>query len=198
MAASLLAILALSGCGSSAGASQSTSAVPSKGLQGLILKPAKQAAPLTLPNYTGNRVSLATMRGKAVFVTFVYTHCPDVCPLIVADLASAQRQLGMQARDVRIVAVTVDARRDTPTAIKRFLAARGALGRMDYLLGTRAQLLRTWKAWDVGVNENGKQLTVGHTAVVYGISASGRLEVVYPSNFTPAQIEHDAPLLARM
>ena len=41
-------------------------------------------------------------------------------------------------------------------------------------------------------------LTVGHTAIVYGISASGRLAVAYPSNFTPAQIVHDAPLLARM
>ena len=198
VAAGVLAILALSGCGSSAGSNQPASAVQGHGLQGLVLKPAKPAAPLTLRNYTGNRVSLATMRGKAVFVTFVYTHCPDVCPLIVADLASAQRQLGTQAGDVRIVAVTVDPRRDTRTAIKQFLASRGALGRMDYLLGTPGQLLRTWKAWDIGVNEDGKQLTVGHTAIVYGISASGRLAVAYPSNFIPAQIVHDAPLLARM
>ena len=198
VAASLLAILALSGCGSSAGANRPTGAVRGAGLQGLILKPAKPAAPLALRNYTGNRVSLSTMHGKAVFVTFVYTHCPDVCPLIVADLASVRRQLGGQARNVRIVAVTVDPRRDTPTAIKQFLAARGALGRIDYLLGTRAQLERTWKTWDVGVNQNGKQLTVGHTAVVYGVTASGRLAVVYPSNFTPQQIVHDVPLLARM
>ncbi len=185
MAAGLLVILALSGCGSSAGASQQTGSVQGAGLQGLILKPAKPAAPLALRNYTGNQVSLATMHGKAVLVTFVYTHCPDVCPVIVSDLAAAQRQLGARARSVRILAVTVDPRRDTPSAIKQFLAARGALGRMDYLLGSRAQLLRTWKAWDVGVNQSGKQLTVGHTAVVYGVSASGHLAVVYPSDFSP-------------
>jgi hypothetical protein len=40
-------------------------------------------------------------------------------------------------------------------------------------------------------------VTVGHTAIVYGITATGRMSVVYPSNFTPEQIVHDVPLLAR-
>jgi protein SCO1 len=132
-----------------------------------------------------------------VLVTFVYTHCPDVCPLIVADLAAAQRQLGSQARRVQIIAVTVDPRRDTPSAIRAFLAARDATNRMDYLLGSRAQLERTWKRWDVAVEPGNGGPTTGHSAIVYGITASGRIAVVYPSNFTPAQIVHDVPLLAR-
>ena len=173
-------------------------APPSSRLEGLLLNPPEPAAPLVLHNYTGQLVSLATMTGKAVFVTFVYTHCPDVCPLIVSNLASAQRSLGAAARDVRILAVTVDPRRDTPKAIRRFLAARDALGRADYLLGSRSQLLATWKAWHVEVTANNKLLTTGHSAVVYGITASGRMAVVYPSDFTPAQIIHDAPLLANM
>jgi protein SCO1/2 len=199
--ASLLLAAALSACGSSAGASQpSTSTgngLQGSGLQGLILKPPKPAPALALRNYTGQPVSLASMKGKAVLVTFVYTHCPDVCPLIVADLAAAQRKLGAEASHLQIVAVTVDPRRDTPNAIRQFLAARDALGRMDYLVGTWSQLLRTWKAWAVGVNLDNKQVTVGHTAIVYGISASGQMGVVYPSNFTPEQIVHDVPLLAR-
>jgi hypothetical protein len=43
----------------------------------------------------------------------------------------------------------------------------------------------------------GKQPVAGHSAIVYGITASGRIAVVYPSNFTPAQVVHDVPLLAR-
>jgi protein SCO1/2 len=187
---------ALAGCGSS-GPSH-VGAPPSSRLEGLLINPPEPAAPLVLHNYTGRLVSLATMTGKAVFVTFVYTHCPDVCPLIVSNLASAQRSLGAAARDVRILAVTVDPRRDTPKAIRRFLAARDALGRADYLLGSRPQLLATWKAWHVEVTANNKLLTTGHSAVVYGITASGRMAVVYPSDFTPAQIIHDAPLLASM
>jgi protein SCO1/2 len=187
---------ALAGCGSSG--SSHTGVPPSNRLEGLLLNPPQPAAPLALHNYTGQLVSLATMRGKAVFVTFVYTHCPDVCPLIVSNLARAQRSLGPAARDVRIVAVTVDPRRDTPKAIRRFLAARDALGGMDYLLGSRPRLLATWKAWHVEVTANNKLLTTGHSAVVYGVTASGRIAVVYPSDFTPAQIIHDAPLLASM
>jgi cytochrome oxidase Cu insertion factor (SCO1/SenC/PrrC family) len=56
--------------------------------------------------------------------------------------------------------------------------------------------LRVWKAWDVAVTSDGRQLTTGHSALVYGVTAGGRLAVVYPSNVTPAQIAHDAPLLA--
>jgi protein SCO1 len=192
----LIIAAAVAGCGSSG--SSHVVAPPSRRLEGLLLNPPEPAAPLVLHNYTGQLVSLAAMRGKAVFVTFVYTHCPDVCPLIVSNLASAQRSLGEAARDVRILAVTVDPRRDTPKAIRTFLAARDALGRMDYLLGPFLRLLATWKAWHVEVTANNKLLTTGHSAVVSGITASGRMAVVYPSDFTPAQITHDAPLLACM
>ena len=194
--AMLLAAVALGGCGAAAAHTPNDS--PSgPGLQGLILKPQKAAPPLALHNYTGQPVSLAALRGHAVLVTFVYTHCPDVCPLIVSDLAEAQRELGPAASTVKIVAVTVDPRRDTPGAIRAFLAARGASGRMDYLIGSMPALRRTWKLWDVAVLSGPNQLTNGHSAVVYGITASGRMAVVYPSNFTPAQIVHDVPLLAK-
>lgn len=67
---------------------------------------------------------------------------------------------------------------------------------MSYLLGTRSQLSATWKHRTSGAEDN-KQLTTGHTAIVCGITASGRMAVVYSSDFTPAQIIHDVPLLAQ-
>ena len=137
------------------------------------------------------------MRGKAVFVTFVYTHCPNVCPLIVSGLAAAQRDLGARSKDVAMVAVTVDPRRDTPTAVSTFLTSRGARGRVDYLIGSRRQLLPIWKAWHVGISVDTKQTLVGHTAIVYGIDARGQMSVVYPSTFSPAQLVHDVPILLR-
>jgi protein SCO1/2 len=200
----LLCAIALAGCGAASAASGpgDQGAVVGHGLQGLILKPRKAAPALALPNYTSTRrpagiVSLAAFRGKAVLVTFVYTHCPDVCPLIVSNLAAAQRRLGTEASHLQILAVTVDPRRDTPAAIRRFLAARDATGRMDYLLGSRRRLERTWKAWDVGIHTGNNKLTDGHSSIVYGITASGRMAVVYPASFSPAQIVHDVPLLAK-
>jgi protein SCO1/2 len=195
----LLCALALASCGAASAAPGpgDQGAVVGHGLQGLILKPRKPAPALVLHNYTSPKpVSLAMFRGKAVLVTFIYTHCPNVCPLITSNLAAAQRRLGPEARHLQILAVTVDPRRDTPAAIRAFLTARDAAGRMDYLLGSHAQLERTWKAWDVGIQTGTNQLTVGHSSIVYGITASGRMAVVYPSSFSPAQIVHDVPLLA--
>jgi protein SCO1/2 len=194
----ILCAIALAGCGTSAAASGpgNQGAVTGHGLQGLILKPRKPAPTLVLHNYTSPAaVSLARFRGKAVLVSFVYTHCPDVCPIIAANLAAAQRQLGAEDRHLQILLVTVDPRRDTPAAIRTFLGTRDATGRMDYLLGSMPALRHVWKAWDVGV-QTSHGYTAGHSSIVYGITASGRMAVVYPANFSPAQIVHDVPLLA--
>jgi protein SCO1/2 len=190
-----LAAAALAGCGG--GSVLAAGAVAGSGLQGLILKPAKPAPAIALRNFSGRRVTLSQFKGKAVLVTFVYVHCPDVCPLIVAGLAAAQRQLGRYASRVQILAVTVDPRHDSPADVRSFLAARDALGRMDYLLGSTRQLLPIWKAWGVGVTLGAGKVIAGHSAVVYGITASGHIAEVYPANFAPAQIVHDVPLLAR-
>jgi protein SCO1/2 len=191
-----LLVAAASGCGGTS--SHEATAGSGHGLQGLVVTPPKPAPALALRDYTGEPVSLAALRGKAVLVTFVYTHCPDVCPLMISNLANAQRQLGTAASAVRILAVTVDPRGDTPAAVRKFLLDRDAIGRIQYLLGSDRQLRRTWTAWDVAVQQGaGKQPVAGHSAIVYGITASGRMAVVYPSNFTPAQVVHDVPLLAR-
>jgi protein SCO1/2 len=152
---------------------------------------------LALRDYKGRAVNLAAFRGQAVLVTFVYTHCPDVCPLIVTNLAAAQRELASEARHLQIIAVTVDPVRDTPRAVEEFLAKRRATGAVDYLIGSRKQLLPIWKAWGIAVSTNKYEQAEGHTAVVFGITPSGKIVVAYPSTFTPADIVHDVPLLAR-
>lgn len=198
-ALAVLCAVVLAGCGA-AGATSSTpdlGAVQGHGLQGLVLRPREPAPALVLHNYTGPRpVSLAQFRGRAVLVTFVYTHCPDVCPLIISNLATAQRELGARARHLQILAVTVDPRRDTPAVIGPYLRARDAAGRMDYLLGSRAALRRIYRAWKVSVQFGHDAQVNGHSAIVYGITASGRLAVVYPSTVSAAQLVHDVPLLA--
>jgi protein SCO1/2 len=175
---------------------QSGSSAPARLLGGLVVNPPVPAPALTLTSYAGGRpFSISSMRGRAVFVTFVYTHCPDVCPLIVSELAAAQRALGAQAGRARFVAVTIDPRRDTPAAVRAFLAARGAIGRVQFLLGSHAALARVWKAWHVTILPGG-DATLAHSSVVYGLDARGFIRVVYPANFTPAEIVHDVQGLA--
>ena len=70
-------------------------------------------------------------------------------------------------------------------------------GRMDYLIGSRKQLGKVWKAWNIVVNpaKSGRDL-VEHSALIYGISAGGKVTTLYPANFEPSQIVHDVPILA--
>jgi cytochrome oxidase Cu insertion factor (SCO1/SenC/PrrC family) len=71
-------------------------------------------------------------------------------------------------------------------------------GRMQYLLGSRTQLARTWKAWNVGSQKDVQNPEfVAHSALVYGITASGKLATLYPANFKPSDVVHDVSLLAR-
>lgn len=192
----------MSGCGGHAeSASQSPEAKQSSdaSFAGAVAKPRKSAAPLSLRDSLGHRVSLSQYRGKAVLVTFIYTHCPDVCPLIVGNLRVVQAKLGAEAKKLQIVAVSTDPRGDTPKAVAAFLKARGMTGRMEYLIGTRLELGHVWKRWGIVAKpDKANPDLVEHSALVYGISASGKLTTLYPSNFKPADIAHDVPKLVTL
>jgi protein SCO1/2 len=170
---------------------------PADGFVGSTLTPVTQAPPISLRNYLGKPVTLAQYRGKAVLVTFLYVHCPDVCPAIASALRVARQQLGPEASKLQIVAVSVDPRGDKPSSVARFLDQRRMTGQMQYLVGSAGQLAPVWKAWNVGSQQDAANPElVAHTALVYGVSASGKLMTIYPANFKPADIVHDVPKLA--
>lgn len=195
MALFLLAIGGAVGCGDSD--SGSTSAAAS--FAGGAVKPPQPAPPLQLDNSLGEPVNIADYRGKAVLVTFIYTDCPDVCPLIVGNLHAAQKELGAEADKLQIIAVSVDPKGDTPKAVNAFLADHQMTGRMQYLVGSRPELERVWSQWDIVAKDAPERLdpdAVEHSALVYGVSASGEMTTIYPANFKPKQIVHDVPILA--
>jgi protein SCO1/2 len=168
------------------------------GFEGQLLSPRKQAPSVgDLNNYLGEPVSLANYLGKAVFVTFLYTHCPDICPLMTAQLHNTLAALGpYRSKQLQIVAISVDPNGDTRATVAEFLKAHEMTGRMKYLIGSAEELGAVWKAWNVGstVDATNPEL-VAHTALIYGISASGKLTTIYPENFQPQQIIHDLPKL---
>ncbi len=186
------------GRGSTQPAAGSIRGVKSAGYDGSVVSPAEPAPPLVLRNYNGEAVNIDRYRGKAVLVTFLYTNCPDVCPLITSNLRVAQNLMGpSEAAKAQVIAVSVDPRGDTPKAVAIFLARHEMTGRMRYLIGSAHELARVWKAWHVGSEQDAEQPQfVNHTGIVYGVSSSGRITTLYASNFTPAEIAHDVPLLA--
>jgi len=196
----VLVALLLGGCGGSQSSAETAQPAATEGgrYSGGEAKPPKLAAPLVLHDSLGHLVNLEEYRGKAVLVTFIYTHCPDVCPLIVSHLKTAQALLGPKAKRLQIVAVSTDPRGDTPKTVAAFLKAHGMTGRMRYLIGNRGELGRVWKDWNIVAKpaKAGRDL-VEHSALVYGIAANGKITTLYPANFNPSQIVHDVPLLER-
>jgi protein SCO1 len=174
-------------------------ATKSTGLDGLLLAPAKPAPPLALRNYLGTPVNIASYRGKAVLVTFLYTHCPDVCPLIASKLHTALTEMSAaERRQVQIIAVSVDPRGDTPTTVAQFLANHRMTGAMQYLIGSQRALGPVWVNWGVSSQADASNpAVIDHTALIYGITARGKIETIYPANFAPAEIVHDVRVLAR-
>jgi protein SCO1/2 len=171
--------------------------VTSASYRGSEASPPAPAPPLQLRNYLGERVNLVNYRGKAVLVTFLYTHCPDVCPLITANLHAALELMGKaQAAKTQVIAVSVDPRGDTRAAVAAFVKRHEMTGRMQYLVGSASELGRVWQAWNVGSEQDAQQpQLVNHTGLVYGIAANGKITTLYAANFKPSDVVHDVPLL---
>jgi protein SCO1 len=167
--------------------------------QGQTLDPPQPVPALsTLRNYNGESFNLASDRGKAVFVTFLYAHCPDVCPLIASNLHNAYAKMTPAERaKMDIVAVSVDPHGDTVAAVSTFMRQHQLAGEGKYLIGKANQLGPVWKAWQVGSEKDASNPElVSHSALIYGVSGSGRIYTIYPANFTPEQIIHDIEPLA--
>ena len=173
--------------------------VSSANLRGATVSPRVHAPPIDLRDVTGKRITMGRYRGKVVLVTFLYVKCPDVCPLITTNLHATQARLGPRAKDIPIVAISVDPHGDTTKSVTEYLRQHDMTGRMRYLIGNGDELARTWKAWNVGSKrDTANPELVAHSALVYGIAKSGRITTVYPANFKPADIVHDLPLLERL
>jgi protein SCO1/2 len=189
----LLLAAVLAGCGSSKAAQTTTQ--PKQRFAGGELTPPKTAPPIALHDADGAPVTLAAQHGRYVLVTFIYTHCPDVCPLITQNLNTALRLLGPSARKhVRVLAVSVDPVGDTPKAVKAYTREKQLFPQFRYLIGSRAELRRVWKAWHVLAVESKPDL-VDHVAYTALVDTNGKERVLYDSSIHATQVVHDLRVL---
>lgn len=100
-----------------------------------------------LPSYRGGRVSARDLRGRVVLLTLLDSQCTEACPILASAIARTLDRLTTAEREqVRALAVTGDPAEDTPASVRRFLAARRAEGRLDYLLGDERELRPLWRS----------------------------------------------------
>jgi protein SCO1/2 len=157
--------------------------------QGAVMPEGLRAPDFTLPNQDGERVSMRDLRGEPVIVTFLYTNCDDTCPAQAQTVRGALDELGA---DVPAIAIAVDPPRDTPERARAFLSEQRALGRLDFVLGSRAQLKRVWEGFYV----RPQSVTQEHNARFTLVDERGFQRVGYPGfEATAERIAHDIRIL---
>jgi protein SCO1 len=138
------------------------------------------APSFALVDQSGKLFKFNPAAGKFVLVTFVYTTCPDVCPLFTAKLSSIQRTLEQEKReDYLLLTITTDPERDTPAKMKAYAQAFHAdFQRWHFLSGSREALSGVWKDFGVTVKElnNGQ---IQHTNLTTLIEPKGIRRVDY-------------------
>jgi protein SCO1/2 len=159
--------------------------------EGAVMPEGFRAPDFQLRNQDGEPVSMRALRGQPVIVTFLYTTCEDTCPLQAQTVRGALDELG---HDVPALAIAVDPPRDTPERARRFLAEQRATGRIDFVLGSRAELRPLWDGFRI----QPQTVTTEHQARFTLVDPRGFQRVGYPGGeATPERLAHDIALLER-
>jgi protein SCO1 len=154
------------------------------------------AADFALRDQNGRLVRLSALHGRLVFLSFLYTHCTDVCPLIATSLDDAVRQLGHAGRNVTVLAVSVDPAGDTPADVRTYMRERHLGPEFHWLLGTRAQLAPVWQSYNILV-EPRTSGQVAHAGSVFLLDREGRPRMFYDDPRGSRALVHDARMLFR-
>jgi protein SCO1/2 len=156
------------------------------------IDPPIAAFEFSLTDQSGEIVNLVDLRGSVVMITFLYTHCPEACPLVAANFRNVQDQLSdaIDQKDLVQVLVTTDPERDTPERLLRYSQALG--GRWYFLTGTFQEVQEVWDGYDIyrEVRERTEEIVVFHSYKTYLIDRQGNINfefvgVWYPDDILP-------------
>jgi cytochrome oxidase Cu insertion factor (SCO1/SenC/PrrC family) len=168
-----------------ASASASASPILAQALDGSSAPLDFKAPAFTLTNQHGREVSLASLRGKVVLLTFLDPVCTSDCPLIAQEFRQADQLLGGQSRQVEMVAVVTNPLYTQPgyTAAFDRQEHMNTLPNWQYLTGSAAQLKKVWRQYGIAAQILPAGGMIGHTDVAYVIDRSGRTRTEL--NFDP-------------
>jgi protein SCO1/2 len=180
-------------------ASESGQARTPDGFRGNQLPPeivGKSAPRFRLRDARGGYIDTRSLRGRPYVVTFLFTSCPDVCPLIGQELRAAFEQLGDEARGVTGVAISVDPARDSAPAVRTWLDRQRLPGNFHYAIGTEEKLMPVWKSYFAAPQTPGDPNS-SHSASIWLIDASGRIRTKFSGGVAvpPDDIAHDLRVL---
>ena len=192
---------AASGTSASSAPSASTPAAPAANgkLHGTDLRKEDIGGDFTLTDGEGKPFNLSDLKGKVVVLSFGYTNCPDVCPTELLTQNDVLKQLGDQAKDVKVAFVSVDPERDTPEVIGKYAKQFnpdfiGLTATGDQSLPVIKQQYRVVSA-KVNQGADSNTYLVDHTAGAYLVDKNGDVAVFEPYGSEPAAIAADIKTL---
>ena len=124
---------------------------PVTGLVGNLLQQPMKAPDFTLIDQHGEPFHMAAMKGKVVVLSFIYTHCTDICPYIAVKEKDAYALLGSDAANVVFVAVTTDPKRDIPQVTAAYSKELGLLDVWHFVGGAPEAVQAVWASYGIGV-----------------------------------------------
>lgn len=150
----------------------------------------------SLVDTRGKPRTLGDYRGQVVVMYFGFLHCPDACPSSLHKLALVVKRLGPVATQVRVLFVTLDPERDSPTLLRRYVS--GFDPRFIGLTGTSAQVDQAASSFHVQYArvplEGG--YTINHSTATLVLDRTGRLRLVGAADATVEDLVHDIRSLA--
>lgn len=153
-------------------------------------------ADFQLTDFNGKPRSLADFRGKVVVVFFGFTHCPEVCPTTLAELAKVMRMLGKDADRVQVLFITVDPEQDRPELLAKFVPSfyPSFLG----LYGDEQAIAKTAKAFGISYEKQYYKkggYTFLHSTDTFLIGTKGQPLLLSRYGQKTQQLEQDIRLL---
>ena len=151
----------------------------------------------TLTDHNGEPFSQSQLKGKVSILFFGYTHCPDICPAVLARVAQVYRKLeeAGEADQVQPVFITFDPERDTATHLKEYLPWFKAdiIG----LTGSLAEIREVAKQYGVVFikDQEEQDYLFTHSDYIYLLDDQGRVRKLYPADFTIDEVVTDAKSL---
>ena len=150
-----------------------------------------------LTDDNGKAVTGADYRGKVTLLYFGYTHCPDVCPLTLAQLHVVMQRLGPLADDARILFVSVDPARDTPAIMHAYVNAfdKRAVGLVGDARSVEALSKRYRSAFTREPSSADGNYEVSHSSAIYVFDRDGHARVLATPSASQDDLVHDLHLL---
>ncbi len=146
-----------------------------------------------LTDHHGEVRQLSDYQGKVVALFFGFTHCPDICPTTMADLAAAMKLMGGNSDEVQVLFVTVDPERDTPEVLAQFVPSFDS--RFVGLTGTVEEIDQVAKAFKIFYARQQEPGQTGysfdHSAGVYVYDKQGKIRIYLKYGQKPVEIAHD-------